>query len=330
MTYDTLVGTGDGVVALEDGLRPLGLTGHRISALHAFRSASGGDVLLAGTYGEGLFRSEDRGRTWQEVEGLWAPAARTVGPDPSTAGALLCGTEPGRLFRSRDEGRTWTELTGVGDLPQAAAWFLPYSPRAGAIRNLTARPERPARLLASVEVGGLLRTDDGGETWSVAAIAGNDDIHQIVEHPDDPDRLWASLGYAALPDRQRRAPLGGVARSRDGGRTWTVLHTEYTRSTIFVPGHPDLVLSGPAPDVGSGGRIVVSDDDGETWLPAAGGVSIPMPDMVELFQPAPDGRVFAICAGGRLLGADPGDWRWSSALPAGAPENVVSVSFLPR
>ena len=43
-----------------------------------------------------------------------------------------------------------------------------------------------------------------------------------------------------------------------------------------------------------------------------------MPDMVELFVAAPDGTVWAICSGGRLLRAAPDDWSWSSALPPDA------------
>jgi hypothetical protein len=55
-----------------------------------------------------------------------------------------------------------------------------------------------------------------------------------------------------------------------------------------------------------------------------------MPDMVELFVPAPDGSVYAVCSGGRLLRSAPDAWRWSSALPAGVEDNAVSVSFLER
>lgn len=329
--FETFVGTEAGVVHVGEGARELGLTEHRVSAIHAFRGEQGDVVLLAGTYGEGLFRSVDVGLTWEHVEhGLWAPAARTIGPDPLVAGALLCGTEPGRLFRSVDEGRTWEELGGVGALPEQEEWYLPYSPRAGAIRNLYAPPARDGVLLAAVEVGGLLRTEDGGATWSVGPIGPNDDIHQITGHPSEPDRLWASLGYAALPSRDRGdgAPrLGGVARSGDGGGSWDVLHTDYTRSTIVVPSHPDLVLSCPAPSVGRGGRIVVSSDDGAAWLDASGGLETPMEDMVELFVVAPDASIYAVCAGGRLLRSAPADWHWTPALPSA---NAVSVTFLPR
>jgi hypothetical protein len=330
--FEVIVGTAAGVVRAGRNAQPLGLDGHRVSAVHAFRGEKGAVVILGGTYGGGLYRSVDEGASWAPVEGLWAPAARTIGPDPLVAGALLCGTEPGRLFRSTDEGRSWSELPGIGTLPGQDEWYLPYSPRAGAIRNVYAPAHRPGHLLSSLEVGGLLRTLDGGETWSIGPIGPNDDIHQVAGHPHAPDTLWASLGYAALPSRHRdhdAPPLGGVARSRDGGQSWDVLHTEYTRSTIVVPSRPDLVLSGPAPSVGRGGRIEVSGDDGESWEAAATGIETPMPDMVELFVVAPDDSIFAICAGGRLLCTEPVNWKWRSALPPGQPENAVSVAFLP-
>jgi len=331
--FETFVGTADGVLRIAETAVRLGPSGQRISAVHVFRDAAGDVAVLAGSYGNGLFRSADLGRTWTPIsDGLTAPAARTIAPDPHVAAAILCGTEPGRLFRSSDEGRTWAELAGIRKIPAHTEWFLPYSPRAGAVRNVCALPGRPGLLLAAVEVGGLMRSADGGETWAIDPIGPNDDIHQVSGHPTDPDVVWSSLGYAALRSRRRDrdAPkLGGVGRSRDGGRTWAVLHTDYTRSTIVPPARPDLVLAGPSPEVGRGGRIEVSADSGDSWVPAGAGVDVPMQDMVELFVPAPDGTVYAVCSGGRLLRSSPDDWRWRSALPAGQPDNAVSVSFLP-
>ena len=53
-----------------------------------------------------------------------------------------------------------------------------------------------------------------------------------------------------------------------------------------------------------------------------------MHDMVELFVPAPDASIYAVCSRGRLLRSEPDAWRWRSALPAGQPDNAVSVAFL--
>ena len=253
------IGTTSGVSRLgDDALEPLGLDGHNVTALHA-----AGALLLAGTYGDGLFRSTDRGRSWERIEtGLTASTFRFVT-------AELAGTEPARVFRSSDDGRSWAELEGITRIPGHEQWFLPYSPRAGAARN------------AHVS----------GERWLVAA------------------------------------EVAGIARSRDGGRTWEKVETDYTRATIVPPARPDLVLAGPAPRVGRGGRIVLSRDGGDTWEPAGNGIDVPMPDMVELFVAAPDGTVWAICSGGRLLRAAPDDWSWTSALPADAAVSVKSVAF---
>ena len=330
--FETFVGTQAGVVHIDGQAKPLGLTEHRISAIHAFQDRTGNVVILAGTYGNGLFRSDNYGSTWTPItSGMTAPAARTIGPDPLIPGALICGTEPARLFRSTDEGLTWVELAGVRAIPAHADWYLPYSPRAGAVRNVFAPPGSRSRLLAAVEVGGLMETVDGGATWSIAPIGPNDDIHQISGDPSDANVLWSSLGYAALRSRRRHGAspkLGGVGRSRDGGKTWDVLHTDYTRSTIVPPASPELLLAGPAPEVGRQGRIEVSADGGESWQPAGGGIDMPMRDMVELFVPAPDGTIYAVCSGGRLLRSAPDAWSWRSALPPDQPDNAVSISFL--
>ena len=330
--FDAYIGTTSGVYRLTDStVEPLGLEAERIWAIHAWRDG-GGVAILAGSYGNGMYRSADGGRTWARADaGLTASAFRCIAPDPLEAGAILAGTEPARIFRSRDGGLSWRELAGVTRIVGHERWFLPYSPRAGAVRNIYAPPGSAGRLFASVEVGGLLVSDDAGETWTCAPVIEDEDIHYITGHPHDPDLLYAALGYATLTHRGREGEprrFGGVARSRDGGQTWAKLEADYTRAVIIPPSRPDLVLAGPAPHVGRDGRIVVSSDGGDAWAPAGRGIETPMPDMVEVFVTAPDETIWAICSGGRLLRATPGEWAWRSALPAGADLTVQSVSFV--
>jgi photosystem II stability/assembly factor-like uncharacterized protein len=312
---DVFLGTTTGVLRLHDGaLEPVGLDGRSVTALHVWD-----DVLLAGTYGDGLFRSADGGRTWERIEaGLSASTFRFVN-------ANLAGTEPARVYRSSDGGRSWEELRGITRIAGHEQWFLPYSPRAGAARNAYVSGDR---LLVAAEVAGLLRSDDNGATWVCEPVAGDEDVHHVTGHPDDPDLLYVSLGTASLT--RSGGQHGGIGRSRDGGRTWEKVETDYTRATIVPPARPDLVLAGPATRVGRGGRIVVSRDGGDTWEPAGDGIDVPMPDMVELFVAAPDGTVWAICSGGRLLRASPDDWSWSSALPPEGDAGVKSVAFATR
>lgn len=315
--FEAWIGTRSGIHRLRDGrLEPRGLEGEDLTAVHADR-----DVVLAGSYGDGLFRSEDGGESWSRVDaGLTASAFRCFAREPG--GALLTGTEPARIFRSVDGGASWRELDGITRIDGHERWFLPYSPRAGAVRNIHLTP---GRLLASVEVGGLLASDDGGASWTCTPVIADEDIHFVTGHPDDPDRLYAALGSAAVNAPPGGERLAGVARSRDGGRSWEKVETDYTRAVLIPPARPDLLLAGPAPRVGRGGRIVVSADGGDTWESASAGVDTPMPDMVERFVAAPDGTVWALCAGGRLLTATPGDWHWEPVLPATL--QVRSIAF---
>lgn len=330
--FDVVIGSTDGVYRLTGGTPEfLGVRGERIWAIHAWRE---GDetVILAGSYGNGIFRSADSGRTWEPAnDGLTATALRTIQPDPAGNGAILCGCEPARGFRSTDGGRTWSEMAGIATLPTVDEWYLPYSPRAGALRNFYSPPEQPQRLLGSVEVGGLLNSIDGGESWERLDIQPDDDIHYITGHPDDPDLLYAALGWASLDrDRRRedRPPLGGVGRSHDGGNTWEKVFSDYTRAVIVPPSRRDLLLAGPAPRVGAEGRIKVSSDGGDTWAAASDGISTPMEDMVELFVAAPDDRIWALCSRGRLLRADAGEWQWETV--AGQDDGIVvqSITFV--
>src|SRR5690349_18007367 len=98
--FTTYIGTRDGVFRLANGdAERLGLDGERVWAIHAWHGADGDDVILAGTYGNGLFRSADGGKSWQPANGgMTASAFRVICPDPLNRGAVLAGTEPARLY----------------------------------------------------------------------------------------------------------------------------------------------------------------------------------------------------------------------------------------
>jgi hypothetical protein len=195
-------------------------------------------------------------------------------------------------------------------------------------------------LYASIEVGGLLHSPDAGASWSLLAVDPgprvHDDIHCVLVDPTDARRLFVAMGGALVDRTHGQWPLeprqiGGVAVSEDRGATWAKLRPEYTRALLIPAAAPNWLIAGPAARTGAGGWIVGSTDRGGSWECIGAGVETPMDDMVERFEEAPDGDVWALCSGGRVFAATPGVWAWRNPLPA-LPEGLIveSVSFVER
>ncbi len=291
------------------------LAGHVVTTATAV-----GDVVLAGTTG-GLFRSGDGGRTWQEANtGLSERHIRWLQPHPDDALLVMAGTEPAAVFVSLDAGQTWQERPEVAALRDEFGWWLPYSPEAGCVRGFAAHGDR---LYGAVEVGGLLRSDDRGASWSLAS--GSDgrpqfgtpraglvhpDVHSIEVHPSSADRLYAPTG-------------GGYYVSGDGGATWDCRYVCYVRAAVVDSLNPDVVIIGPAENSsGRQGRIERTDDGGLSWERVAG----PWDNhMIDRFYRDAD-HLYAVTSQGHLLQAGLDGQTWQRILDAvpGATDLVLA------
>lgn len=298
------LGTKEGLTTLEAAgatwhVKATSLEGHDIWTL-AHRPDTA-QVVFAGSYGRGLYRSLDGGSSWQKVgAGATLDYVRALAFAPDEPEHVLVGTEPANVYRSSDGGKTWLDLR-IRSLPGAEDWFLPYSPRGGAVRSLTIHPQEPSRIYGGLEQGGVLISKNGGKSWSITADGVHPDVHSLCMHPDDPRFLMAATG-------------GGVYRSLDGGKSWKYLLEGYTRAVLVHPQEPELVLACPAERVGHGGRVLVSHDGGMRWQEAAGGLETPMADMVEAFMPFPAG-VFAVRSNGEVLKSSLTKLSWRPVAP---------------
>jgi len=243
-----------------------GLSGRRVTSVIAREG-----VILAGTR-NGVYRSGDRGRTWREAgDGLSVRHVRWLAYHPEVSDRELAGTEPAAIFISQDGGATWRECSEVADLRREHGWRLPYSPEAGCIRGFAFHGDRA---YAAAEDGAVLRSDDGGKSWSLApGSAGNpdqgpsparvhSDVHSVTTHPSSPDRVLAPTG-------------GGLYRSDDGGHTWERLYRCYCRAAWWDPADAEHIIFGPADGVDRSGRIEESRDGGRTWQTAGQGLNLP-------------------------------------------------------
>jgi hypothetical protein len=200
--------------------------------------ATDGTRVLVGTRSDGAQLSEDDGATFVPVD-LPERDVFSVAIGPAD-GALYAGTEPSRLFVSRGGG-AWTELDGLQDIPSRSRWSFPPRPWTHHVRWIAPDPHRAERLLVGIELGGVMRTDDGGATFSDHRPGAKRDAHQLAWHPRADGRAYQAAG-------------DGAAFTRDGGETWSTADAgrdrRYCWALAVEPDDPDAwyvsAASGPA------------------------------------------------------------------------------------
>lgn len=279
-------------------------------------------VILAGTE-SGIFRSDDEGQTWEEKSnGLTAPHVRWMAYHPNISDLEFAGTEPANIFVSHDGGDSWRACPEVAQLRDQFEWSLPYSPEAGCVRGFAFHGWR---VYAAVEVGGVLISNNKGETWRLAEGSdGNPnlegppepfvypDVHSLEVHPSSVDLVYAPTG-------------GGFYRSMDGGKTWKLFYDCYCRAVWVNPRDPDHIILGPADHVDANGRIEESHDGGQSWSLASNGLKVPWRrGMVERFFQADD-ELFAVLSNGQLFSAPLSNLEWQRVLP-----NVTGINAITR
>ncbi len=115
-------------------------------------------IFLAGTEEDGVWRSEDGGRTWKEhTTGLAHRTVYAVTVAPGAGAEVYAATFGGGIYRSDDGGNTWQQkATGLTTLDCHAVQVMPSDPR---------------RILAGTLNGGLFVSSDKGETWQYQSQA---------------------------------------------------------------------------------------------------------------------------------------------------------------
>jgi photosystem II stability/assembly factor-like uncharacterized protein len=164
------------------------------------------DTVYVGTSDESIFRSSDAGRSWEHLSGV-AHSRITAVAISATDEALYAGTEPSSLFVSRDGGGSWSELEGLKDLPSAPTWSFPPRPWTSHVRAIAPSHADPNVVVVGIELGGVVRSTDGGETWQDQRPGAQADCHALAAHPKAPELLYEAGGW-------------GFARSGDFGESW--------------------------------------------------------------------------------------------------------------
>jgi photosystem II stability/assembly factor-like uncharacterized protein len=251
------------------------------------------DVVYAGLREGGLRRTSDGGRGWFDCR-LPAPGVFSVAVG-AVDGAVYAGTEPSALFRSDDGGESWRELDALLALASRPTWRFPPRPWTSHVRWIAPSPHDRDLLLVGIELGGLMRSIDGGASWQDHRPGAQRDVHSLAWHPRNERRAYEAGG-------------GGAAWSDDAGETWQ--HADegrdrnYTWAVAVEPDDPEgwyvSASTGPFAAHGSADpEARVYAWRGRAWEPLTGGLPDPLPAMPYALA-ATGGRLFVGLADGQL------------------------------
>ena len=209
----------------------------------------------------GIFRTMDGGKSWKKLLFINdSTGGNDISIDPTNPRIIFAsmwkfqrspwGMEAGGgrsgLWKSTDGGDTWAEITANPGMPKAPIGKI----------GVAVSPANPRRIFASVEakdtLGGIFRSDDGGDTWN--RVNGQQQF-QI--------RPWYYSAVTADPGNENTLWVMNlqVWKSIDGGKTFTRTRVPHGDTHIMWvdPKNSDRLING------NDGGATVSLDGGRSW-----------------------------------------------------------------
>ena len=295
---------------------PLDHAAARISA-----SPSKVNRAYLAAYEAGVFRTDDGGHTWRHLASYPSDYAHSVEVHPGDAQIVYVGSEPSAIFRSADGGESWEECASFREVPESNEWSFHDSPtRFSHVRDLRIAPGDPDRLYAGIEVGGIIRSRDGGKSWQ--QTHGTDpDIHLV-----NPSVAGPNIVYAAT--------AGGPYRSDDQGQNWELidngLQRHYTVHIAAAPDDADLVLTTVSNDQRrKGAQFYRSTNGGRRWeLIESVGSGDDMAVAID-WDPVHPQRVYAGTESGKIFRSEDHGESWE-LMPVSVPTIAVGALMVGR
>ena len=241
-------------------------------------------TILAGTTGNGLWRSRDGGETWG-----WGQGSLTfldvhvygIAVHPLDPAVVYIGTDTG-LHRSIDRGGMFESVEGP--MTGGDVWRIAFD------------PVDPDTILVGTRPGHIHRTRDAGKSWETLPAdiaetgepAGKTRLTGLQVDPDDREQIWGCI------------EVDGARRSRDGGATWTHELVDFTRDfhwLSILPGAPKRIF------FTTPGYVVRSDDGGESFEKVDIPTPYPSPYFREMYVKPDDPSVLLLGVGEHVFGA---------------------------
>lgn len=263
--------------------------------------------IFIGTQNKGVLVSRDAGKNWKQ-SGLADIPVKSLAIDPTDSETIYAGCKPVSLYVSKDGGGTWEELPAIRETTKFW-WFSPADPPGMApyVNSLAVSPTNPDVIIAGIEVGAVMRSDDGGLTWSKHLRGSDRDCHSLKFHLSNGNWVYQGGG-------------GGVSYSKDGGKKWqkpkSGLGPKYGWMVAADPERPEIwyLTASDRPNILKGQTHPLAHIDGQAqghiyrkvgddpWVQLSGGLPEPLDYMAFDLAVDPDrpGHLYAGLANGQV------------------------------
>jgi photosystem II stability/assembly factor-like uncharacterized protein len=200
------------------------------------------DILILGTVSSGIYRSTDKGRTWDASnQGLDNLRVQCLSVDPFLPDTIYAGTLVS-LCKSEDAGQTWFSLTQ--NIQSESTLYI----------DLKASPNQKGTFFSIIRTkkgtAQLLTSNDYCKTWTKIMVGLQKDVQPrcIEIHPDKPHTLFIGTVF------------DGIYKSDNNGKSWESMNKNLPVSRVkmtihtlrYAKSHPPVLYAG-------------SDVDGAVW-----------------------------------------------------------------
>jgi photosystem II stability/assembly factor-like uncharacterized protein len=281
-------------------------------------------------YGDGVYRSEDGGKSWKNMGLKKSEHIARILIDPRDSNVVYvaaqgplwsAGGERG-LYKTTDGGKTWNAVLSISENTGVSDVVMDPSDPDVLYASTWQRRRHVWTLVSGGPEGAIYKSKDAGATWTkITNGLPNVELGRIglAISPANPNTV-----YAVVEAAERK---GGIFRSRDRGATWEK-RNDFQNGAMYY----GTIFADPK----NADRIYimdtlnrVSDDGGKTVRPL-GEKSKHVDNHVIWIDPHDTNYYLVGCDGGVYESFDRGEtWRWKENLPVGQFYDVTTDNSKP-